>query len=177
MMRLVVFLGVLLVVVLLILLTTYNFLTQLRQEVRLAWAKLDEALKRRYDLIPSLAIAVQSIGGAAAAKLAAVHAAKNQAAIAFNPQQLASAEAALTAAIHDLLQTADTDPAIGPDAQFADIRHKLATSEKQIDHACRKYNQSVELLNDSMRSFPNFFTAGLISYKPQPLFALPMQAS
>ena len=88
-------------IVLLIVLATYNALTQQRQDVRAAWAKMDDALKQRYVLIPTLIGVVQSIGGEAATKLAAVSAAKNQAAVAFNPQQLADAESALTKAIAD----------------------------------------------------------------------------
>jgi LemA protein len=167
--------GIVLAVLALILLSTYNSLTQQRQEVRTAWAKMDEQLKNRYDLMPGLIMAVQANGGEAATKLPSVNSAKNQAAVAFNPAQLASAEIALTIAIHEVLREAQSDPALMGDLRFIEIRQDLARSEKRVDQACKRYNDAVAHLNESLTSFPMVFTATLIGLKPQPAFELPIE--
>src|SRR3989442_15724340 len=51
--------GIVIVVVLLWLLFTYNGLVQLRNRVREAWSEIDVQLKRRSSLIPNLVEAVK----------------------------------------------------------------------------------------------------------------------
>jgi LemA protein len=169
--------GLLLAVVVLILLSTYNGLTHLRQEVRAAWAQMDESLKKRYDLMPALIATVQAAGGEPATKLPAIITAKNQAAVAFNPQQLASAEIALTEGIHELLAAAERDPALNVSPKFVEIRQKLLASEKAIDKTCRRYNDRVDHLNEMLGSFPTILTAAVIGLKSQPAFVLPIETA
>jgi len=166
----VVVVGIIAAIVLLMLLSTYNGLMQQRQEVRSAWAQIDEQLKRRYDLVPVLISTVQSQGGTAAAKLPAVSAAKNQAAVAFNPTQLAQAEAALSVAIHDVLATIANDPALSGNSSLIEIRQQLLASEKQIDQARQRYNERVDALNATLASFPQVVTAKVIGLHEQPGF-------
>ena len=173
MIQVVIVTGIVLAIVVLILLSTYNSLTHLRQQVRAAWAHMDEQLKSRYELVPELMLTVQSIGGELATKLPAISSAKNQAAVAFNPSQLASAEIALTLAIHDLMKTADADAGLNANAKFVEIRQKLLASEKAIDKSRRFYNDRVDHLNESLKGFPSGITATLIGLKPQPPFELP----
>jgi LemA protein len=169
-------LGIVLAVVVLILLSTYNSLTHQRHEVRAAWAKMDEQLKRRYDLMPDLLTVVQSHGGDPAAELPDVSSAKNRAAVAFDPADLASAEIALTVAIHQVLTAAERDPALSANPKFVEVRRNLLASEKQIDQARKRYNDDVDHLNESLSSFPTIFTAKLVGLKPQPAFVLPIEA-
>ena len=56
-------LGILVVIILLTLLASYNGLAQLRQQVRAAWGEMDVQLKRRYERLPDLVNLVQSVGG------------------------------------------------------------------------------------------------------------------
>jgi LemA protein len=163
----VVVIAIALFILLLILLSTYNGLMNQRQDVRRAWADMDEALKQRYQLVPMLINTVQTTGGEAATKLAAVSAAKNQAAVAFNPTELARAEAALSIAIAEVLAAMEHDAS----PATADIRHRLLESEKQIDESRARYNQQVETLNASLGSFPQGLTAWLIGLKAQSEFA------
>ena len=155
-------------ILLLILLANYNALMQLRQQVRLAWADMDAQLKRRYDLVPRLISAVQSAGGPAVARLPAVRAAKNQAAIAFSPAQLALAESALSAAIADVLQTMTSDTASNPQPEFVLIQRQLQECDKQIAASRDRYNDLVDQLNTSLSNFPQVMTAKAIGLRTQP---------
>jgi LemA protein len=175
MIQVLVVVGIIAAIVLLMLLATYNSLTQQRQDVRSAWGAVDEQFKQRYQLVPGLLMAVQAVGGDAAAKLPAVSIAKNQAAVAFNPAQLASAEIALTIAIHDVLSTAANDAGVTSDPGFSDIRQKLISSEKRIEKARKNYNDRVDQFNESMKSFPTVITAKLVGLRPQPPLQLPIE--
>ena len=157
-------------IVLLVLLSTYNALMQQRQDVRAAWAQMDEFLKRRYDLIPVLISTVQRVGGATVGKLPAVSAARNRAAVAFSPAELASAESALSVAIQETLSTVAIDPNLAGNPSMIDIQRQLLASEKQIDQARRAYNDRVDALNSAIHSFPQVLTARVIGLRPQPEF-------
>jgi LemA protein len=175
MIQVLVVVGIIVGIVLLMLLATYNGLTQQRQDVRSAWGAVDEQFKQRYQLVPGLITAVQAVGGETAAKLPAVSIAKNQAAVAFNPAQLASAEIALTVAIHDVLSTAANDAVLSSDPGFSDIRQKLISSEKQIEKARKSYNDRVDHFNESIKSFPTIITAKLAGLRPQLALQLPIE--
>jgi LemA protein len=162
--------GIVVGIVLLVVLATYNGLMQLRQDVRTAWAQMDDQLKNRYQLIPILVQIVQAAGGESAERLPAVSAAKNQAAVAFNPVQLAEAESALSAGIEQVLNAAEQQEGLKTDPRFADIRCRLLTSEDAIAQSTRRYNDRVDALNASMSSFPYVFTATVIGLRLQPMF-------
>jgi LemA protein len=158
---------IVLAIVLLIVLATYNGLMHQRQEVRSAWSQMDEQLKQRYVLVPLLINTVQSIGGEAVGKLAAVSAAKNQAAVAFSPAELAKAEAALSSAIRDVLITFSRDASLTNLPGFLQVQQQLLASEQQIEQARQRYNDRVEALNLSIHSFPQVLTARAIGLQPQ----------
>jgi len=159
-------------IVLLVLLGTYNALMQLRQDVRAAWAQMDEQLKNRYQLIPVLVGIVQAAGGEAAAKLPAVSAAKNRAGVAFSPIELAQAELALSAGIAQVLAAAEQQDGLKTDPKFLDIRQQLLQCERAIVQSTARYNDRVDWLNASMTSFPYAFTAKVIGLRVQPMFGV-----
>ncbi len=135
----------------------YNGLAELRQAVRDAWAGLDGDLRRRSDLLPPLASAARGDP-----RLAAVLAAKNRAAVAFNPEQLAAAEGELTAHLRTLL----ADPA------FAGHRPDLSAAHSRLAAAVGRYNRAVLAYNAARASFPHDAVAAVFGFKPQPTFEL-----
>ena len=159
-------LAVLLVVVLLTALAAYNGLMSLRQDVRAAWAAMDVQLHKRYALIPPLASAARGPDASAPPGLAAAVAAKNRAAVAFNPAQLASAEADLTAGLHALF--ASPPPGTVGTPAFDRARAELAAAEATIATAARTYNAAVADYNAALRSFPMDWAALLFGFRPQP---------
>ncbi len=164
--------GIVGILLLLILLATYNSLMHMRQEVRSAWAQMDEQLKNRYGLISELVNLMQNAGGAAAEKLSAVTAARNRAAVAFNPVDLASAESDLSIGVQRLLETGDQQENLNKDPRYITLRQKLQRSEIQIAQSSKRYNEQVDALNASMCSFPCMFAAKLVGLHRQPMFGL-----
>lgn len=152
------------VAALLVVAGAYNGLAALRQEVRDAWADMDAELRHRYDLLPSLVAASRAAGEAPPA-LAAVLAAKNQAAVAFSPQQLATAEAALSAHLRELFATR----VAGLDQPRAD----LTAAEGRIVRAARRYNAAVAEYSAVRGSFPHGVVAATCGFQAQPAFEPP----
>jgi LemA protein len=150
-------------IALLTLLASYNALTQLRQDVRDAWARLDEQLKQRYQLIPELIQLLQSRGDAAGDKISALSNARNQAAVALNPQQLSEAESKLSAAIRGAFSAVPV-----PDP----LRQQFVHNDRHLIQAVRDYNDKVHAFNESICTFPTGWTARIIGSRFQPLFEL-----
>src|SRR5438270_9482071 len=102
-----------LVVGVLVVMSAYNGLVSLREQVRGAWAQIDVLLKRRYDLIPNLVETVKGYAAHERQTLEAVIVARNQAATAAamgNPAQLSQAEGALGGALRQLFAVAEAYP-------------------------------------------------------------------
>ena len=161
-------LAVIGVVVLLATLAAYNGLAGLGQDVREAWAAMDAELRRRSDLLPPLAAAARATGEPQPPLLAAVLAAKNQAAVAFNPHQLAEAEAAMSAALAELF--AAPPAALVGNPAFARCRADLSVAGDRIAAAGRRYNAAVHAYNAARASFPHDAVAATFGFKPQPTF-------
>ena len=93
---------VILVVLGLMLMTTYNRLVGLRQNANQAFADIDVQLKQRQDLIPNLVETVKGYAAHESGTLEAVTAARAAAAGASNVQDRVQAENALTGALRQL---------------------------------------------------------------------------
>jgi LemA protein len=158
----IVIITIICVIVLLTLLASYNALTQLRKDVRTAWSHLDEQLKRRYELVPELIQLLQSRGDCPVEKINAISAARNQAAIALNPAQLAEAESRLGTAIRAAF------PTTAPEA----LRQRFVQNDRLLTGGVRAYNEAVRALNESICTFPTAYSARLVGLRFQPFFEL-----
>lgn len=118
------------VVAVVVVMSAYNRMVSLREEVRSSWAQIDVLLKRRYDLIPNLVETVKGYASHEKQTLEAVIAARNQAAsVAGNPAQLSQAEGALTGALRQLFAVAEAYPDLKANTSFVELQRELANSE------------------------------------------------
>ena len=152
---------------------SYNRLVALREQVRAAWAQVDVLLKRRHDLIPNLVETVKAYAGHERDTLERVVAARNAAVAARgNPAQISQAEGALGGALRQLFALAEAYPDLKANANFSELQRELAGTENQIGHQRQQYNATVAAYNTSMLSFPNNLIAGPFGFSAQPFFEL-----
>ena len=148
----------------------FNALADRRQAVRDAWAVTDAALRRRADLLPPLAAAVRDTADPSPPALAAALAARNRAAVAFNPDQLADAERTLSAHLRELLKS----PPPSWTARPALARHRsdLSAADAALTAAGQRYNDAVADYNAALNAFPTEYVARPFGFRPQPPFHL-----
>ena len=121
------------VVLFLVVMSSYNGMVSLREQVRAAWAQIDVLLKRRYDLIPNLVETVKGYAAHEKDTLQAVIAARNQAvAVSGNPAQLSQAEGQLTGALRQMFAVAEAYPDLKANANFMELQKELTTTENMI---------------------------------------------
>lgn len=152
---------------------SYNRLVSLREQVRAAWAQIDVLLKRRHDLVPNLVETVKGYAAHERDALERVIAARNAAVAARgDPGQISMAEGALGGALRQLFALAEAYPDLKANTNFSELQRELANTENQIGHQRQEYNATVQAYNTSMLSFPNNLIAGPFGFTAQPFFEL-----
>jgi LemA protein len=165
--------GCLLIAVILIwALMSYNRLVRQRNQVKASWAQIDVQLKRRYDLIPNLVETVKGYAGHERATLEAVVAARNGAihAAQGGVADRAQAENMLTQALGRLFALSEAYPNLKANQNFAALQQELAETEDKIAYARQFYNSAVQTLTNTIQSVPTNLIAGMTGFHPPDYF-------
>jgi LemA protein len=148
-------LGVVVVLVAIWVIVTYNGFIKLKNIVEESWRQIDVELHRRYDLIPNLVETVkgyaaherQTFENVTAARAAAVSPGAG-------PAEQAAQENMLTAALRQLLAVAEAYPDLKANENFLDLQNQLTQTEDRIAAGRRFYNANVRTFNTKVESFP-----------------------
>lgn len=172
-------LVVLLLLVGLYVLLTYNGLVGLRNNVSNSWAQVDVALKMRHDLVPNLAETVKAYAAHEAGTFEAVTQARNAAVAAPDEAgpQLGAAEASLGQGIGRLLAIAEAYPDLKASTNFLALQQQLSSIESQIQIARRVYNDTVETYLTKIQRVPSNLVAGAFGFQPREFFKAPVEAT
>jgi LemA protein len=154
---------------------TYNRLVRLRTQVESSWAQIDVQLKRRHSLIPNLVETVKGYAAHERGTLEAVIQARNTAvqvggSPAAGPEQQAQAEGMLTQALGRLFALAEAYPNLKANQNFLGLQQELATTEDKIAYARQFYNSAIQTLNATVQSFPTNLIAGMGGFTTKPYF-------
>ena len=162
--------GLVLVVVLVV--SQYNRLVRLRNQVDASWAQIDVQLKRRHDLIPNLVETVKGYAAHERETLDAVTRARNSAvqATSSGPAGRAEAENQLTQALGRLFALAEAYPNLKANENFAALQTELATTEDKIAYARQFYNTAVQTYNTAIQTIPGNLIAGPTGFRPREFF-------
>lgn len=165
--------GVVLVIIAIIavsLVGTYNGLVRQDQEVKAQWAQIDNQLKRRADLIPNLVETVKGFAAQEKSIMTEVAEARAKLAGANTPADAAAADEALTGALGRLLVVVENYPDLKSDQNFRDLMYELSGTENRIAVARKEYNDAVRVWNTKVKSFPTNIMAGMFGFGPAEFF-------
>ena len=153
---------VIVVLVLLWAVFTYNGLVRLRNLVQEAWRQIDVELTRRHDLIPNL---VETVKGYASHERETLDAVVRARAAATAPgatvAQQARQEGELSQALGRLLAITEAYPDLKANQNFLALQAELGQTEDRIAAGRRFYNANVRELNTKIESLPSNIIAGL----------------
>jgi len=152
----------------------YNGLVRLRNQVKNAWAQIDVQLKRRHDLIPNLVETVKGYAAHEKTTLENVTRMRNQAvqAAGQGPAQQIAAERGLAGALGRLMVVVEQYPDLKANQNFLSLQGELATTENHISAARQAYNAEVMRFNTKIQVFPNNIVAGTFNFTEQPFFEI-----
>jgi LemA protein len=171
-------LVVIVVVVLAWLVSAYNGLIGLKNQVANAWKQIDVQLKRRHDLIPNLVNTVKGAMQFERDTLDAVVTARNKAiAVQSNAgpagpgvAATAAAESQLSGALGRLFAVVEAYPDLKATGNVAQLQEELTTTENKIAFARQLYNDTATTYNTSQRQFPTMLVAGIAGASPAELW-------
>ena len=150
----------------------YNGLVQLRVRADEAWSDIDTQLKRRHDLIPNLVETVKGYAAHERTVFEKVTEARSRAMAATTPAQSAQAEGLLGAALRGLYAVAEAYPELKANQSFMSLQQSLSQTEDAISGSRRGYNAVVRDLNTRIETVPSSLVAGLFGFKPREFFEI-----
>lgn len=151
---------------------TYNGLVTLRVRSEEAWSDIDVQLKRRYDLIPNLVKTVQGYAKHEKEVFEKVTEARAQALSAKGIKEQQGAENALSEALKSVFAVAEAYPDLKAADNFVELQRELSDTENKIESARRFYNANVRDLNTKIESFPSNVIARMFSFAKKDLFEI-----
>jgi LemA protein len=149
---------------------TYNRLVARDQEVKAAWAQVQNVLQRRADLIPNLVETVKGYATHEKEVFENVAEARSRLAGATSPREAAAANAGLTSALGRLLAIAENYPNLKANETFIRLQDELAGTENRIAVERMRYNEAVRTYNTAIKRFPTNFVARLFAFTEEEYF-------
>ena len=159
---------------------TYNSLVGLSQATDAQWANVESAYQRRADLIPNL---VKTVEGAANFERSTLEAFVNARAcvgqvqagpaITNDPAAFAKWQASqdqLSSALSRLLVVVERYPDLKANANFRDLQAQLEGTENRINVERNRYNEAAQAYNTARQRFPATLVAGIMGFKEKAYF-------
>ena len=170
-----IFIGIFVLLIGLVIMT-YNRIVALNQRADQAFADVDVQLKQRHDLIPNLVETVKGYASHEKETLDAVISARNTAVSAQGPQAQGQAEGVLGAALGKLFALAEAYPDLKANTNFLELQRELSDVENKIAAARRFFNNAVQEYNTIIQQIPGNFVASMGSFTGRDFFEIPEES-
>jgi LemA protein len=179
-------LGILAVIVVVVIMTVswgvgvYNKLVSADEGVRSAWSQVENQYQRRFDLIPNLVETVKGYAKQEREVLENVTAARaSVGSLKVTPEVLRDPEAfakfqqaqdGLSQALSRLLVVTENYPNLKSNENFLTLQSQLEGTENRIAVERRRFNETVQSFNVTVRSFPSSIIAGFGGFREAQYF-------
>lgn len=159
---------------------SYNYMVNYDETVITAWSNVENVYQRRADLIPNLVSTVKGYAAHEQETLTEVVEARAKAtSISIDPgnlnaatmQQFQQAQAGLGSALSKLMVVVERYPDLKANQSFLELQAQLEGTENRIAVERRRFNQSVQVYNTYIRSFPKNMVAGMYGFDRKVQFA------
>lgn len=159
--------------------TSYNGLVKADENVSTAWSNVENQYQRRADLIPNLVNTVKGYASHEKETLDAVVAARSRATQMvvdtedLTPEKLLQfqkAQGEVGAALGRLLAITEAYPELKANQNFLELQAQLEGTENRISVERRNFNDAARRFNTSIRTFPRNLIAGMCGFEKRPYF-------
>lgn len=150
--------------------SSYNNLVSLEQNVNIAESNIDTQLQRRSDLIPNLVNTVKGYASQEKDIFTDIANARSKLAGATNVTDQANADNDLSNALSRLLVIVEKYPDLKSNQNFQDLSVQLEGTENRIAIARQDYNTAATAYNTKRKSFPTNIVASIFGFQEKPLY-------
>ncbi|GAB6981918.1 LemA family protein [Prevotella dentasini] len=157
----------------------YNGMVDKEEEATTALSNVQAAYQRRADMMPQLAKIVKAYAKHERETFEQVTKARNAAtqihldASNLTPEKLKQYEAAqnqVAQAFSRLIAVSERYPELKASENFKSLQIQEEGTENRINEARRKFNESVQAYNQTVRHFPNSMLAGIFGFNKMAKF-------
>lgn len=161
------------------LISSYNGMVKMDEEVSSAWSNVENQYQRRADLIPNLVNVVKGYASHEKETFEAVVSARSKATqVTVDPENLTpeklqeyqKAQGELGATLGRLLAVTESYPELKANENFKELQAQLEGTENRISVERRNFNEIARKYNSSIRSFPRSIIAGMFGFETRPYF-------
>ena len=161
---------VIVLVLALYVISTYNGLIQARNKVKDQFSQIDVQLKRRFDLIPNLVETVKGYAKHESETLEKVIQARNNYANAKTEAEKVEASNEMSRGVMNIMALAESYPELKANTNFIDLQNQLKEVEDKIGYARQFYNDTVLMYNNKVEMFPGNLIASMFNFKKEVFF-------
>jgi len=161
-----------LVLLIVFIISVYNALVRLRNQVDNSWSQIDVQLKRRHDLIPNIVETAKGYMQHERGTFEAITKARSQAMGARSVSEASKAEGALGEALSKFMLVVENYPELKANQNFLAVQEELSSTENRISYARQNYNDQVLFFNNKIQMFPSNIVANMFVFNKRDFFEL-----
>ena len=154
----------------------YNTAVSLDEEVKAAWAQVENQLQRRFDLIPNLVEVVKGVAKQEKDIFIRIAEARQGYFQASTQSEKVQSARVLTAAMGGLLGLKESYPELKSNRNFSALQDQIEGTENRLSVERKRYNDAVKQLNTYTRKLIGRFVSGLAGVGPAEFFKVEEEA-
>lgn len=173
--------GLIAVLVLLVMwmISGYNNMVVLEENVENAWAQVQSQYQRRSDLIPNIQKTAEGLAIIEKQTFTEVTEARSKASqVTIDPAHMTEAQLAafqeaqgeLSSVLSRLLVSLERYPELNSHKEFHELIIELEGTENRIAVARNNFNKEAQVFNTFVRRFPNNIVASIFNFEKKPYF-------
>ena len=150
--------------------TIFNGLIALKNDIAKAWANIDILLKQRHDELSKLLDVCKGYMDYERDTLQKITQARSLYQQAVSVDQKAQADQSMTSALRGFFAVAENYPQLKANDNFMRLQGRITELESQIADRREFYNDSVNTFNIRIQQMPDTFVASFMNLTPRPMF-------
>jgi LemA protein len=156
--------------VLVYLVTIYNSLIRLKNDIEKAWANIDVLLKQRHDELPKLIDTCKGYMQYEQKTMQLIVEARTAFTRASSVAEKAQADNLISGALKSLFAVSESYPDLKANSNFMQLQQRISELEERIADRREFFNDDVNTYNIRIQQLPDVFIANMISLKHKELF-------
>jgi LemA protein len=162
--------GLLFFTLLIALLLIYNGLVRLKNNIEKSWANIDVLLKQRSDELPNLIASVKGYMAHERTMLEVLTKARTDVLEAPTLSKKAASDMLITESLKTIFAVAENYPNLKANENFLKLQNRITALENELADRREFYNDTVNIYNIRIHSFPDIIVARLMKCTDAQLF-------